>query len=255
MKKIKKMPIILAVIFVFLVILVWWQFGNIKSVYYWFKYDNKNVSEMIDSKNKEVDKYLKDKSNLNVRQSTEAEQKLHQEEIITDDEFVDVLTGKTDVKDMFGQNIDLDDSKNFVDESGNSITKEELESAKKETSSQNEKKDLTQKASECVARMYVLKSNFESRLGALYEQAKADYISVPNEQRSARKNEVIKKVYSQAVALEKECDAEVDMVLAKLESLLKQSGDDISIVNKIRKSYNEEKSLKKAYYLNLFNRA
>ena len=91
----------------FIFALVWWQFDNIKSVYYWYKYDNKNVNEMIDKKNDDVDKYLKDKSNLNVRQSSEAEEKLHQEEIISDDELVDVLTGKTDVKDMFGQDIGL----------------------------------------------------------------------------------------------------------------------------------------------------
>ena len=255
MKKTKKLPIFLAVIFILFAILIWWQFGNIKSVYYWFKYDNQNVSKMIDSKNKEVDKYLKDKSNLNVRQSTEAEQKLHQEEIITDDELVDVLTGKTEVKDMFGQNIELDKTKNFVDESGNSITKEELEASKKNTSVQDNNKDINQKASECVARMYVLKSNFESRLAALAEQAKADYISVPwGDERTARKSEVVKRIYPKAIALEKECDANVDVVLAQLESLLKQNGDDTSIVNKIRQAYSEEKSLKKAYYLNLLNK-
>ena len=146
--------------------------------------------------------------------------------------------------------------KNFVDESGKQITKEELESSKKETSAQEEKKDAGQKASECVARMYVLKSNFESRLAALAEQAKQDYISVPwGEERTARKSEVVKRIYPKAAALEKECDANVDKVLAELESLLKQSGEDTSIVNKIRQSYSEEKSLKKAYYLNLLNKS
>ena len=111
MKKIKIILIILACIVALLAIASWWQFGNIKSAYYWFKYDKDNISDLIHKQNDDIYKYLKDKSNLNVRQSSETEQKLHQEEIITDDEFVDVLTGKTDVKDMFGQNIELDDSK------------------------------------------------------------------------------------------------------------------------------------------------
>ena len=255
MKTLKKLLIVFMVIIILSSVLVWWQFDNIKSVYYWFKYDNQNVSEMIDNKNNEVSKYIKDKSNLNVRPSTEIEQKLHQEDVISDEELVDVLTGKTDVKNMFGQDIGLDDSKNFVDESGNSITKEELEKSKQETTKDSGKQSSSQKASECVARMYVLKSNFESSLGALYEQAKQDYISVPNSQRSARKTEVVKKVYSQAVALEKECDAQVNIVLAELEDILKKSGEDLSLVDKIRQSYSEEKSLKKAYYMNLFNRA
>ena len=254
MKTIKKVSLILAIIIILISALVWWQFDNIKSVYYWYKYDNQNVSEMIESKNNEVSKYIKDKSNLNVRPSTEIEQKLHQEKILSDDELVDVLTGKTDVKNMFGQDINLDDSKNFVDETGNSITKEELEKSKQETVEDTKKQNSTQKASECVARMYVLKSNFESSLAALSEEAKADYISVPLEQRRGRKAEVVKKIYSRAVALEKECDAQVDIVLAELEDTLKKSGEDMSIVDKIRQSYSEEKSLKKAYYLNLFNK-
>ena len=254
MKKLKVVSIILLIIIAILAVLVWWQFGNIKSVYYWFKYDNQNVSELVDKQKNEVDKYIRDKSNLSVRQSTEAEQKLHQEEIINDDEFVDVLTGKTNVKEMFGQNIDLDDSKNFVDENGKPISKEELESSKKENEEDKKEKDNTQRASECVARMYVLKSNFESRLAALANEAKLDYISVPNSERSARKSEVVKKVYSRAVSLESECDAQVELVLKELDSILRKSGEDRSIVDKIRKSYGEEKSLKKAYYLNLLNK-
>lgn len=254
MKKLKIGAIILLIIIALLAILFWWQFENIKSVYYWFRYDNQNVSELIDRQKNEVDKYIKDNSNLSVRQSTEAEQKLHQEEIINDDEFVDVLTGKTDVKEIFGQNIGLDDSKNFVDETGKPITKEELESSKKENSEDNKEKDNSQRASECVARMYVLKSNFESRLAALAGEAKADYISVPLEQRKGRKAEVVKKIYSRATELENECDSKVEIVLKELDSILKESGEDRSIVNRIRQSYNEEKSLKKAYYLNLFNK-
>lgn len=255
MKKLKIVSIILLIIIALSSVLVWWQFGNIKSVYYWFKYDNQNVSELVEKQKNEVDKYIKDKSSLSVRQSTEAEQKLHQEEIINDDEFVDVLTGKTDVKEMFGQNIALDDSKNFVDETGKPITKEELESSKKESLEDKKEKDNSQRASECVARMYVLKSNFESRLSALVQEAKADYISVPwGEERKARKSEVVKRIYSRAVALEKECDEQVEIVLKELDSILKESGEDRSIVDKIKQSYSEEKSLKKAYYLNLLNK-
>ena len=253
MKIIKKVSLILAVVIILISALVWWQFENIKSVYYWYKYDNQNVGEMIEKKNSEVDKYIKDKSNLTVRPSTEMEQKLHQEEIISDDELVDVLTGKTDVKDLFGKEIDLNDSKNFVDESGNKLTKEELESSKKETQGEEVSKDNSQRASECVARMYVLKSNFETRLTALFEQAKSEYISIPGKGSRELRLSVLKNYYSKISALESECDAQVNVVLSELDAILKESGEDRSIVQKIRQSYNDEKSLKKAYYLNMLN--
>lgn len=253
MKKSKIFLIILAVIIALISVLVWWQFGNIKSAYYWFKYDKENISELIDKQNDDVDKILKDRQDLNVRQSTEAEQKLHQEELINDDEFIDVLTGKTDVPEMFGQDIGLDESKNFVDSNGNPISKEELQEAKKDTDTQSSQADDKQKASECVARMYVLKSNFEGRLGSLFNEAKAHYLTYPYEERVKKKGEILKDFYLKAVALEKECDSNVDKVLNELDAILTRTGEDKSIITKIRESYDNEKSLKKAYYLNLYN--
>ncbi len=253
MKKLKIVSIALAVVVIIISALVWWQFENIKSVYYWFKYDNQNVNEMIDKQNKNVDKYIKDNSSLNVRPSTETEEKLHQEEIITDEEFVGVLTGKTNVKELFGKDIELNDSKNFVDESGNKLTKEDLENSKKENQGSEKPKDSSQRASECIARMYVLKSNFETRLSALFEEAKAEYVSIPGKGSRELRMSVLKRYYSRIASLESECDSQVDLVLTELDSILKESGEDRSIVDKIRKSYSEEKSLKKAYYLNMLN--
>lgn len=253
MKKLKIFLIILAVIIALLSVLVYWQFGNIKSAYYWLKYDKDNISELIDKENDDVDKFLKDKSDLNVRQSTETEQKLHQEKLIDDDEFVGVLTGKTDVPHMFGQDIGLDEDKNFVDSNGNPISKEELEEAKKDTSLETSKSDDKQKASECVARMYVLKSNFEMRLSSLFNEAKAHFLTYPYEERVKKKGEILKNFYGKAVALEEECDANVDAVLKELDAILTRTGEDKTIITKIKESYDKEKSLKKAYYLNLYN--
>lgn len=253
MKKFKIFLIILAVIIALISVLVWWQFGNIKSAYYWFKYDKENIAELIDKQNDDVDKFLKDKSDLNVRQSTEAEQKLHQEMLIDDDEFIGVLTGKTDVPEMFGQDITLDESKNFVDSNGKPISKEELQEAKKEVENQTQQSDDKQKASECVARMYVLKSNFEMRLSSIFNEAKAHYLTYPYEERVNKKGEILKSFYNKAVALEKECDANVDKVLSELDTILTRTGEDKSIITKIKEAYDNEKSLKKAYYLNLYN--
>ena len=255
MKKLKIISIALAVVVIIVSALVWWQFENIKSVYYWFKYDNQNVNEMIDKQNKDVDKYIKDKSNLNVRPSTETEETLHQDKIITDEEFVEVLTGKTDVKELFGKDIELNESKNFVDESGNKLTKEDLGNSKREPQSSTTSKDSSQMASECIARMYVLKSNFETRLSALFEEAKAEYVSIPGKGSRELRLSVLKRYYSRIASLESECDSQVDIVLAELDSILKESGENRAIVEKIRQSYSEEKSLRKAYYLNLLNKS
>ena len=102
--------------------------------------------------------------------------------------------------------------------------------------------------------MYVLKSNFETRLSALFEEAKAEYVSIPGKGSRELRMSVLKRYYSRIASLESECDSQVEMVLTELDSILQKSGEDRSIVDKIRKSYSEEKSLKKAYYLNMLSK-
>ncbi len=259
MKKTNKFLVIITIILIALAGLVWWQFGNIKSVYYSFKYSNGQIDGLIDEHYNDIDTYISDKDNLNVRQSTEVEEKLHKEEIIDDKEFQDVLTGKNDVPTMFGMDISLNEDKNFTDSAGNTVTKDELLDAKEENAgNQPEPADdpktseADKKASESIAKMYVLKSTFESKLEALFNEAKNHYKSLTKEQRKESKAELAAKYYSKATALEASCDAQVDTVLKDLEQALKASGESTELVTKIRTAYNEEKSLKKAYYLNKY---
>ena len=99
-----------------------------------------------------------------------------------------------------------------------------------------------------VAMMYVLRSTFVSRLDELVNQAVFDYALAENFTRDGRMAAVTP--YLDAVStLEEECDAEVATVVAELRRLLKASGQDDSLAKKVEETYEEEKSLKKAYYL------
>lgn len=101
---------------------------------------------------------------------------------------------------------------------------------------------------EQVAMMYVLRSTFVSRLDELVNQAVFDYAVAENFTRDGRMAAVTP--YLDAVStLEEECDAEVAKVVAELRRLLKASGQDDSLAKKVEETYEEEKSLKKAYYL------
>lgn len=99
-----------------------------------------------------------------------------------------------------------------------------------------------------VAMMYVLRSTFVSRLDELVNQAVFDYALAENFTRDGRMAAVTP--YLDAVStLEEECDAEVATVVTELRRLLKASGQDDSLAKKVEETYEEEKSLKKAYYL------
>ncbi len=263
MKKSRIFLIILAGILAVIIGILWWQFDNIKAVYYSFKYDNESIDTLIVKQNEEVDNYIREQDKFNVRPSTDSEQQLHHVGLIDDGEFVDILTGETSVDQMFGTDVTIDENKNFVNSNGDAISKEQLEAAKNENnprpdgaeeqnpSGDDAKKKAEEKSSQCIAQMYVLKSSFTSRLEGLYNEAIAYYKAAPDSQKESAKKEIINRLYSRATALEVECDSKVNTILAELDSALTASGEDKGIITKIKDAYYQEKSLKKAYYLNL----
>lgn len=271
----KKHKILFAVLTVFVIgiaTLVYFQFGNIKALYYSFKYDKGQISDM-DSENQQLlESVLNDNPDVNVRPTTDAEDKLHGEGFISDDELVSIITGKTTVAEIFGQDVVLNDKKNLVLPDGTAFTKDTAKQMREnrrsgkdnagtvdskqtdmpgtDDSKQNNTSNSDEKVSACVAQMYVLRSTFCSKLDGIYSQAVSYYKSLPGEK--ADKASVVKKFYSSASALEGECDGKVEALLSELESALKSSGQDTSMVGKIREYYNNEKAIKKAQYINMY---
>ena len=69
---------------------------------------------------------------------------------------------------------------------------------------------------------------------------------------SERRTQVVYGKLEELTALEKECDQKVAAVVARLRELLKAIGQDDSLAKEVEATYEEEKSLKKAYYLKEF---
>lgn len=104
-----------------------------------------------------------------------------------------------------------------------------------------------------IEKLYFLKAKYIGRLGELERRAISDYKALSKSQRGikAQKN-IISSYLGEAAALERECDAAVSDILKSLEANLKAINADTKIVNTIKKSYGEEKMLKKSYYFNLY---
>ncbi|MBE6571568.1 MAG: hypothetical protein E7656_04925 [Ruminococcaceae bacterium] len=104
-----------------------------------------------------------------------------------------------------------------------------------------------------VAKLYILKNRFVSELASLEKKIKTQYSSLPKDQRvPTSRKEIAKQYISFVSSLELECDAEVDGILADLKAELTKAGGDVAIVDTVRSQYEEEKSLKKAYYLDVY---
>ena len=101
-----------------------------------------------------------------------------------------------------------------------------------------------------IATMYVLRSTYVGKLEAIVQSAIDEYTA--GEHTSERRTQVVYGKLEELTALEKECDQKVAAVVARLRELLKATGQDDSLAKEVEATYEEEKSLKKAYYLKEF---
>lgn len=105
----------------------------------------------------------------------------------------------------------------------------------------------------CIAKLYVLKSNFTGKLTSMEREIIDAYESLPKEEHTPASRKRIAGEYIKTVSqLEQDCDAQVDTLLSDLTAKLVAQGKDTAVVDTLRQSYEKEKSLKKAYYLDVY---
>ena len=110
--------------------------------------------------------------------------------------------------------------------------------------------EVDQAIQEQIATMYVLRSTYVGKMEAIAQSAIDEYSAGAHTEEN-RKQVVYDKL-DQLTALEKECDDQVAQVVARLRELLKEAGRDDSLAKQVEQTYQEEKSLKKAAYLEEF---
>lgn len=104
-----------------------------------------------------------------------------------------------------------------------------------------------------VGEIYALRTSFVGQLDDLLSQAKAEYIALPSEERETKKLKLVSKYVALAGGLEKSCDNQMEDILSRIQSHLKETEGDLSLIDEIRQVYKEEKALKKSYYLSLLD--
>ena len=101
-----------------------------------------------------------------------------------------------------------------------------------------------------VATMYVLQATYEGKLEAIVQEAIDEYTA--GEHTSENRTKIVYSKYDALTKLEKECDQKVANIVARMRELLKATGQSESLADEVQKTYEEEKSLKKAYYIRTF---
>ena len=106
--------------------------------------------------------------------------------------------------------------------------------------------EAEQQIQRCIAEMYVLQSYYEGKLSAI-----ATDVAASSDTQEGRQQAVMAKL-DELSALESECDAKVAAVVEDLRAQLAASGQDDALARQVEETYQTEKSLKKAYYLQLY---
>ena len=105
---------------------------------------------------------------------------------------------------------------------------------------------------EKTVELYSLKAYYLGQLGQMEKTVKSEYAALPVEKKNLLgKKDIVNRHMSTALGLMNQCDAKVEEILAELKAGLENLGADTSIIQTIRKAYEGEKNLKKAYYLSL----
>ena len=104
-----------------------------------------------------------------------------------------------------------------------------------------------------VGEIYALRTSFVGQLDGLLQQAKAEYGTLSPEQREKQKNSLASKYIGLAGSLEANCDSQMEAILSRIQKHLKENGGDTSLVKEIRKVYENEKALKKSYYMSMMS--
>lgn len=98
-----------------------------------------------------------------------------------------------------------------------------------------------------IADIYLLRAEFINKLDDLIEEGKAEVYAIPKEKRTASvKLAFMNRYLDRGEALEAECDARLEALLADMAAQLKADGGDLSLVDDARALYVQEKKVRKA---------
>lgn len=98
-----------------------------------------------------------------------------------------------------------------------------------------------------IADIYLLRAEFINKLDDLIEEGKAEVYAIPKEKRTASvKLAFMNRYLDRGEALEAECDARLETLLADMAAQLKADGGDLSLVDDARALYVQEKKVRKA---------
>lgn len=218
-----------------------WHFQNeIQAVQYYLRYTPEEQKTLEADNEKRLEAALQ-QANLPVELFTDAsltdEERLQKLEALQQEHAVTIMP-------------DFDDGEGQSDVNGNEVHPVPTDQQTNPQKNQGEQTYDAELAA-MVGEIYGLRTSFVGQLDGLLQQAKAEYGALSAEERQKQKQSLISKYVGLAGGLESSCDAQMEEILGRMQKHLKKNGGDTSLIKEIRKTYNDEKALKKSYYMSM----
>lgn len=124
-------------------------------------------------------------------------------------------------------------------------------SAEKNSLDEETLKEKNAEIAQLIGKVYVLKAKFTGDLNAVESWVHSEYKKLTAEEKksTSAKVKIGREAYSRALALEADCDAQMEEILGRLTVLLEETGQSTSLVTEIREAYENEKTVKISYYM------
>ena len=224
--------IVILVVFLCVGWFIYKQWNNINAVIDSFRYSQEDVVQKLEENKNSVQEFIDRNEDITVRDLTEEEANALNEGSLTEEEVISILTGQTN----------------------NKVTSEKPVDGKTQESKpvKNNKKDANQVVAEAIARLYIQKNNYISKLDNIEAHVRQRYIDMSKEEKKGAKQRLLTEYLPQVASWESECDSIVYGILDEIKVAVKESGQDETIVTKLEEAYLNEKKLKKSYFINRY---
>lgn len=240
----KILCIVLALLAALLAGLYWWQRENLKAVKDAASHSSEELEEKLAENQQQIRDVVDAAPEIVVREVTEEERQALRDGTMTQEELIERLLDT-------GEQSDSTAAPGMEETPPGEDAKAPAETPTVPAEQPKPVEDPYQKElSAIIAKVYVLREDFTMALDNMYDEAKAEYIALPAEKRTKSNLMVLASKYlSKATALEKECDARMDEIVADMEKLIQENNGDMSLVDTVVYSYANEKSLKKSWFM------
>ena len=194
-----------------------WQWNNIQAVYTFLTSDSAEITKNLEQKREEHHQAIQEKIELSiVPPRTE-----HSDAILSGQATPEEIKEELGITEQ-------------LKKAGNAQTAEEL-------------------INSCVAELYACKIDTLEILAKLKQEAVDEWIALPEEKRTkTAKQEIGLAGLEKCYDLEVEVDAQVEDILVRYRTRLKEIGAGTAILKDLRDYYEDEKAAEKAYYMDKY---